>query len=140
MQRNKKLFYEVADLIERYPHMHDQRDFLDGDEISILFNGKIVHCYSTHCVSGWGAVLNGESPDTSVVDTAEMFGLTELEADSLFFQTAGMTTDGDWPNLLRALGDGMTLSSAYDRFMDPPLAASLKKSMEEMRRNNASMS
>lgn len=89
MKRNKKLLNQIADVIEKYPEMHNQNFWGLGDlethgesdindsvflsEVQFLDNrtieseGQQYHCGTKHCVAGWAVVLsNIEIPHEKV--------------------------------------------------------------------------
>jgi hypothetical protein len=113
MERNKELFYAIADKIESEPECWDQADW--GNE-----------CGTKHCIAGWACHLSGYAPavnkygdnwwgnvvkDGLTIDIEDAackeLGLEPHEGDALF--------DEDWartvpkaaiPVILRLYGDG----------------------------------
>ena len=84
-QRNSDLFFEIADVLDFYPHLYNQQTWGGFDS-----HGKTVHlpsgeehdlilvgvegCSTTACLAGWAAALSGWHPtvctdsDTTLLD------------------------------------------------------------------------
>jgi hypothetical protein len=63
MERNRKLLYQIADLIETYPEMHDQETWgwSDSDKFDkVIFDGEQYKCGTAHCIAGWALVLDND--------------------------------------------------------------------------------
>ncbi len=146
MERNKELFYQIADAIEQNPSHHHQGSWIRVEDtrvpsnmLTLEVNGEqIEHCGTTQCVAGWAAVLDGQGEKLAVAmgevygENEEPFnvktaaacalGLDEIEAGTLFVSSAGHTESYDWPAVLRALGDGATVKKAFtDNFIGGPM-------------------
>ena len=80
-ERNSDLFFEIADVIDFYPHLYNQRTFgkfllPDGTgprspHLKGLPNLEFVEiegCATTACVAGWAASLSRWHPTTLTVD------------------------------------------------------------------------
>ena len=78
-ERNSDLFFEIADVIDFYPHLYDQRTYgkfllPDGTgppmsqgsnvetDLSLV---EVRGCATTACVAGWAAALSGWHPTTN---------------------------------------------------------------------------
>jgi hypothetical protein len=133
---NSKMFYAIADVIETYPEKHEQEQWfehfghisVDGPvKDSIIYDGVRYECDTNQCVAGWAVVLDGKkisfsNQDLLVdgVDTtdnelikmaADILGLEYSSAHTLFYT---MDMDFDWPNMLRDIGDGLSVEDAID--------------------------
>jgi hypothetical protein len=78
-ERNSDLFFEIADVLDFYPHLYSQRtygEFLLPDGIcpptslgsSVVPDLGLVGvrgCATTACVAGWAAALSGWHPTTN---------------------------------------------------------------------------
>lgn len=75
MKRNKKLFEKIADVIEKYPEMHNQAywgnsgfgyneravniyDVPRLNDKTIVVDNQEYNCGTSHCVLGWAVVLS----------------------------------------------------------------------------------
>ena len=92
-QRNSDLFFEIADVLDFYPHLYDQQTWGGFDS-----HGEPVHlhpgeghdlmlvgvkgCSTTVCLAGWAAALSGWHPTiyTSSIDGDTTF----LDGDTTF--------------------------------------------------------
>lgn len=110
-ERNRDLFYKIADAIEQ-THRWSQQEFVsfsdddlddDGTVVRTLtqveVNGEELTCGTSHCVAGWAVaiakpeLLKGRVYDVSFGKEAEeLLGLDEDEAWTLFF--TGRWIDG----------------------------------------------
>ena len=83
-ERNSDLFFEIADVLDFYPHLYNQRTFgkfllpdgigprspaLKGVPRLELVN--IEGCATAACVAGWAAALSGWHPTTLTVDAGK---------------------------------------------------------------------
>lgn len=75
-ERNSKLFYQIADVIETYPERYRQQIWgavphdahgtpltdENGDQIldTVIFDGVKHTCGTSHCIAGWAAALNDD--------------------------------------------------------------------------------
>ena len=138
MERNSKMFYQIADLIETYPEFHAQDEFIDTDNLyydeggmqvlpeelqhwdTVIYDGREIHCGTTQCIAGWAMILEGRKEELiSYFDesnryttsgsvenaAAEILGLNQGEAYDMFYFMKD-NTEFDFPNALRAIGDG----------------------------------
>ena len=78
-ERNTDLFFEIADVIDFYPHLYNQRtygEFLlpDGTDPPTSLGSSVVPdlrlvevrgCATTACLAGWAAALSGWHPTTN---------------------------------------------------------------------------
>ncbi len=78
-ERNTDLFFEIADVLDFYPHLYNQRtygEFLipDGTGHPLSQGSTVVPdlslvevrgCATTACVAGWAAALSGWHPTTN---------------------------------------------------------------------------
>lgn len=84
MTINTELFQKVYDQITKHPETHDQSIFEGG-------------CGTTRCVAGWAVVihhgidsiyqLHYRGGSFIAREAAELLGLSEEEADHLFYKT-----------------------------------------------------
>lgn len=139
--RNRKMFYQIADLIEFAPELHDQSRYVTLDCNTTSFRkdviaGYEVTCGTTQCIAGWAMQLDGgyeelllematvlggcaDGEDSLDVDKAAagILGLNEEEAEHLFHC---YDNDIDWPMVLRRIGDGedvidtLAIAEGYD--------------------------
>jgi hypothetical protein len=74
IQVNRKMFYQIADIIEQYPEKHEQEFwFMSQDraisttaiyndrldfENTIIYDGVEYKCDTTQCIAGWSLVLD----------------------------------------------------------------------------------
>lgn len=133
IERNRKLFYRVAEYIETYPERYDQGEWGVDLVENEIFDGKEISCGSHMCIAGTTAALSGYSPTVynrgfdgsqwnwvtvvdsegteEIVDTVagDQLGLSKDDRNNLFMgnwrPAEGMTV----PDALRALGDGADL-------------------------------
>lgn len=76
MERNRKLFYQIADIIETYPERHDQNSWIENPvgevpDSSIIYDGEEISCGTNQCIAGWAVII-------------ENGGLTGLDEDEVF--------------------------------------------------------
>lgn len=135
-ERNRKMFYQIADIIECAPEKHDQKLYVtlkNGEDfVTDIIGGHEVTCGTTQCIAGWAIQLEGDmvfaadialtydgcAPDYSVdpdEEAAEILGLTEDEASTLFHT---YNNDLDWPQILRSIGDGANVQETIDDARD----------------------
>ena len=72
-QRNSDLFFEIADVLDFYPHLYDQQTWggfdshgesiqlPSGEEHDLMLIG-VKGCSTTACLAGWAAALSGWHP------------------------------------------------------------------------------
>lgn len=139
MERNKELFYEIADAIEQNPGNHNQASWMNWDSYmadfrnkevtglgSLTVNGETIEsCGTTQCVAGWAWTLAGRGQELarmlfSGAESNEItgpaacaLGITDEEAEVLFVNSAGHTLNYNWPQVLRDLGDGKDMRQAF---------------------------
>ena len=117
MERDRKLFYKIADIIETYPEKHDQNTWIENPgkvpNSSIIYDGEEISCGTNQCIAGWAVIienggLNGvfineifhfnngeEMPLSSSYDDEDcipsvaqtLLGLNDIEAMNLFYTT-----------------------------------------------------
>ena len=141
--RNTKMFYMIAEAIEEKPELHDQNYWFGNQETAEepelqkeFVAGREVWCGTTQCIAGWAIAfdqqLKGfifedqeETLDVQLSDGTVLFrngqfielgakilGLDYADASTLFTTTS----NHDWPNVLRAIGDGDDVEEALERF------------------------
>ena len=84
-QRNSDLFFEIADVLDFYPHLYNQQTWggfdsheetvqlPSGEEYDLILVG-VEGCSTTACLAGWAAALSGWYPtvwtdsDTTLLD------------------------------------------------------------------------
>ena len=84
-QRNSDLFFEIADVLDFYPHLYNQQTWggfdshgetvqlPSGEEHDLILLG-VEGCSTTACLAGWAAALSGWHPtvwtngDTTLLD------------------------------------------------------------------------
>ena len=84
-QRNSDLFFEIADVLDFYPHLYNQQTWggfdshgetvhlPSGEEHDLILVG-VEGCSTTACLAGWAAALSGWHPtvctdsDTTLLD------------------------------------------------------------------------
>ena len=84
-QRNSDLFFEIADVLDFYPHLYNQQTWggfdshgetvqlPSGEEDDLILVG-VEGCSTTACLAGWAAALSGWHPtvwtdsDTTLLD------------------------------------------------------------------------
>jgi len=84
-QRNSDLFFEIADVLDFYPHLYNQQTWggfdsheetvqlPSGEEYDLILVG-VEGCSTTACLAGWAAALSGWHPtvwtdgDTTLLD------------------------------------------------------------------------
>lgn len=146
MERNRKMFYKIASIIEDQPDLHDQTTWFgnietwDKEEVEqavhVVVDGKEFDCGTTQCIAGWAIVLDNRL-DGFFYDGVKGVALIEgRELDSntdyiaLGQEILGLSTTeanrlfmntatddiSDWPAFLRALGDNEDFEEARDRF------------------------
>ena len=94
-QRNSDLFFEIADVLDFYPHLYDQQTWggfdsrgetdqqPSGEEHDLMLVG-VKGCSTTVCLAGWAAALSGWHPTI----------YTSIDGDTTFLD--GDTTFLDW--------------------------------------------
>ena len=72
-QRNSDLFFEIADVLDFYPHLYNQQTWggfdsqgepvqlPSGEERNVMLVG-VKGCSTTACLAGWAAALSGWHP------------------------------------------------------------------------------
>ena len=72
-QRNSDLFFEIADVLDFYPHLYNQQTWggfdsqgesvqlPSGEELDVMLVG-VKGCSTTACLAGWAAALSGWHP------------------------------------------------------------------------------
>lgn len=139
MERDRELFYQIADAIEQNPSNHQQSTWMTWDTYmddyrakdvselnSLTVNGEVIEgCGTTQCVAGWAwtlagrgrelakAMLEGSTSEGIMQPAACALGITDDEAEVLFISSAGHTRSYDWPQVLRDLGDGKDMEQAF---------------------------
>lgn len=140
-QINRKVLYEIADILETYPEHHDQDNWIRNDVgtagSSIIWNGETISCGTAQCVAGWALILengglDGFSMDEEVVFSngssfsryndayfiergAEILGLSSGDADTLFMSTDIEDYEiFDMPRVLREIADGTPVVDAVN--------------------------
>lgn len=88
MERNRKLFYQIADIIETYPEMHDQESWIENpvgevSDSSIIYDGEEISCGTNQCIAGWAVII--ENGGLTGVDEDEVFHFNNGE--SLLFNS-----------------------------------------------------
>jgi len=75
-------------------------------------------CGTTHCIAGWAQVLSGRKQDYdgAYADGQEVLGLTEEQAERLFYITSGAY--GDWPEQFKGEGEGKKWSPTPQQAVD----------------------
>jgi len=66
IQVNRKMFYQIADIIEQYPENHDQEIwFMNADCThsynflnTIIYDGVEYKCDTSQCIAGWSLILD----------------------------------------------------------------------------------
>lgn len=138
---NRKMLYQIADVIETYPERHNQESWIENEdgeaESSVIYNGEEISCGTTQCVAGWALVLNNkglQAVDSSsfsdeyifadsnssnshsiMLDAASILGLSEKDAHTLFYTTDIEDYDSfDMPRVLREIADGRSVDNAID--------------------------
>lgn len=135
IERNRKMFYMIADIIEMQPSLHDQRRYVTLAEGEVfnhtIIAGHEVTCGTTQCIAGWAMELdgrydlakaivesNGFEPLPSEVSNPSVSSDLEYGVDSIAGEILGLDDseaerlfhtckmDLDWPKILRAIGDG----------------------------------
>ena len=94
-QRNSDLFFEIADVLDFYPHLYDQQTWggfdsrgetdqqPSGEDHDLMLVG-VKGCSTTVCLAGWAAALSGWHPTI----------YTSIDGDTTFLD--GDTTFLDW--------------------------------------------
>ncbi len=129
-QRNSDLFFEIADVLDFYPHLYDQQTWggfdsheetdqqPSGEEHDLMLVG--VKGYSTSvCLAGWAAALSGWHPtiytsidgDTAFLDWEVVAPVPLIQSDHYLTELAH--------DVARALL-GITDSEAEELFSDTP--------------------
>lgn len=133
---NTKMFYAIADVIETYPEKHDQEQWfehfghinVEGPvKDAVIYDGVEYECDTNQCIAGWAVVLDGNKVsfkdqdlylngehhrDVDLINkAADILGIDIADANNLFYT---MDMEYDWPRLLRAIGDGMSVTDAID--------------------------
>lgn len=126
--RNRELFYQIADLIEKHPEQYDQQTW-----------GSETECGTAHCIAGHACLLSGLKPLIRINDSADysrffpaganqaekpfewqnvdhlakkLLGLEREEA-WILFDTMWVPPEGQTvPQALRAIGDGAEIEES----------------------------
>ena len=126
MERNKELFYKIADAIEQNPSHHYQSSWIrvrenpslfarrvqTSDMLTLEVNGEqIEHCGTTQCVAGWAAVLDGQG-ERLAIQMGEVSGDNEEPFSVIKSAACALGIDADEANTLFVSSAGHTES--YD--------------------------
>jgi hypothetical protein len=139
---NRKMLYQIADVIETYPERHNQEAWIENEygeaESSVIYNGEEISCGTTQCVAGWALILNNKglqavdyssslsdeyifadsnssNSHSIMLDAASILGLSEKDAHTLFYTTDIEDYDSfDMPRVLREIADGRSVANAID--------------------------
>jgi hypothetical protein len=143
---NRKMFYQIADIIEENPERWNQDSWIDNEtgwidsnNSAIIYNGTEYQCGTTQCVAGWAVLLNHEGlsedgstdgalcfNDDYVISRfscedwisvgARVLGLSEKDAAILF-----QVTDIEYPerfDMPRVLREIADGRNVYDAVLD----------------------
>ena len=131
-QRNSDLFFEIADVLDFYPHLYNQQTWggfdshgetvhlPSGEEHDLILVG-VEGCSTTACLAGWAAALSGWHPtvctdsDTTLLDWQVVAPVPLIPSDHY---STEMVYD-----IARALL-GITDSEAKELFSDTPAGCS----------------
>ena len=131
-QRNSDLFFEIADVLDFYPHLYNQQTWggfdshgetvhlPSGEEHDLILVG-VEGCSTTACLAGWAAALSGWHPtvwtdsDTTLLDWEVVAPVPLIPSDHYLTE---MVDD-----IARALL-GITDSEAKELFSGTPAGCS----------------
>jgi hypothetical protein len=131
-QRNSDLFFEIADVLDFYPHLYNQQTWggfdsheetvqlPSGEEYDLILVG-VEGCSTTACLAGWAAALSGWHPtvwtdsDTTLLDWEVVAPVPLIPSDHYLTE---MVDD-----IARALL-GITDSEAKELFSGTPAGCS----------------
>ena len=131
-QRNSDLFFEIADVLDFYPHLYNQQTWggfdshgetvqlPSGEEHDLILVG-VEGCSTTACLAGWAAALSGWHPtvwtdgDTTLLDWEVVAPVPLIPSDHYL-------TEGVY-DIARALL-GITDSEAKELFSGTPAGCS----------------
>ena len=131
-QRNSDLFFEIADVLDFYPHLYNQQTWggfdshgetvqlPSGEEYDLILVG-VEGCSTTACLAGWAAALSGWHPtvctdsDTTLLDWEVVAPVPLIPSDHYLTE---MVCD-----IARALL-GITDSEAKELFSGTPAGCS----------------
>ena len=141
-QRNSDLFFEIADVLDFYPHLYDQQTWggfdsrgetdqqPSGEDHDLMLVG-VKGCSTTVCLAGWAAALSGWHPtiytssidgDTTFLDGDTTFLDWEVVAPVPLIPSYHYTTELAY-DIARALL-GITDSEAKELFSSTPIGCS----------------
>ena len=131
-QRNSDLFFEIADVLDFYPHLYNQQTWggfdshgetvhlPSGEEHDLILVG-VEGCSTTACLAGWAAALSGWHPtvwtngDTTLLDWEVVAPVSLIPSDHYSTELVY--------DLARALL-GITDSEAKELFSGTPAGCS----------------
>jgi hypothetical protein len=131
-QRNSDLFFEIADVLDFYPHLYNQQTWggfdshgetvqlPSGEEYDLILVG-VEGCSTTACLAGWAAALSGWHPtvwtdgDTTLLDWEVVAPVPLIPSDHY---STEMVYDIAWALL------GITDSEAKELFSSTPAGCS----------------
>ena len=131
-QRNSDLFFEIADVLDFYPHLYNQQTWggfdshgetvqlPSGEEHDLMLIG-VKGCSTTACLAGWAAALSGWHPtvwtngDTTFLDWQVVAPVSLIPSDHYSTELVY--------DLARALL-GITDSEAKELFSGTPAGCS----------------
>ena len=131
-QRNSDLFFEIADVLDFYPHLYNQQTWggfdshgetvqlPSGEEHDLILVG-VEGCSTTACLAGWAAALSGWHPtvwtdgDTTLLDWEVVAPVPLIPSDHY---STEMVYDIAWALL------GITDSEAKELFSSTPVGCS----------------
>jgi len=131
-QRNSDLFFEIADVLDFYPHLYNQQTWggfdshgetvqlPSGEEHDLILVG-VEGCSTTACLAGWAAALSGWHPtvwtdgDTTLLDWEVVAPVPLIPSDHY---STEMVYDIAWALL------GITDSEAKELFSSTPAGCS----------------
>lgn len=127
---NRKMFYNIADMIELHPLMHDQAKYSDLNEREVLNDSQVIKCGSAQCVAGWAIAIEhgqllidlgkdkfiaGDSEFSAGEMDREAAGILGMDFDDAYTVFHSIPQESVyWPGLLRAIGDGTPLYDAVE--------------------------
>jgi|GEM_PF-1433445 len=131
-QRNSDLFFEIADVLDFYPHLYNQQTWggfdshgetvqlPSGEEHDLILVG-VEGCSTTACLAGWAAALSGWHPTvwtdgaTTLLDWEVVAPVPLIPSDHY---STEMVYDIAWALL------GITDSEAKELFSSTPAGCS----------------
>ena len=131
-QRNSDLFFEIADVLDFYPHLYNQQTWggfdshgetvhlPSGEEHDLILVG-VEGCSTTACLAGWAAALSGWHPtvwtdsDTTLLDWEVVAPVPLISSDHYLTEVVY--------DIARALL-GITDSEAKELFSSTPVGCS----------------